>query len=484
MKLLQTHGVEVHVAEQPFDVPSGGQAPSPVPAVGTKEGKAGASVLHFPAGSFVIRMDQPYSRLADAVLDTQYVRGDERVYDDTGWTLGYLKNVQFTRVTKADVLKTPMHLWSGGEAPPTVLTNVADTALFRHVWSQPNTRFSVADDKGTLVANGSGKRDVHLPRIAVMHTWLRTQDEGWYRLALESLGVPYTYISTQVASRTPNLREKFDVIVFPPTGGGNSSTEIVNGLPPGPTLPWKKTPLTPNLGVDETDDMRPGLGMTGVANLQRFVEEGGLLITARDTAVWAVQYGLARWVRTIEPQKLKAPGSILQATIVDKKSPIAWGYDETVPLYVSGGPIFDVGIRFGPPEPPGGDQRPSGRGGKTDPDVPQGRPYVPLPERPKPAPGEEGFQPPEDAPWNVDYAMPRAEDRPRVIVAFPKKADQLLLSGMLEGGEELAGKAVVIDAPRGKGHILLFANNPMWRANTQGSYALVMNAIMNWDALR
>ena len=40
------------------------------------------------------------------------------------------------------------------------------------------------------------------------------------------------------------------------------------------------------------------------------------------------------------------------------------------------------------------------------------------------------------------------------------------------------------DAPRGKGHILLFANNPMWRQNTQGSYALVTNAILNWDHLR
>jgi len=45
-------------------------------------------------------------------------------------------------------------------------------------------------------------------------------------------------------------------------------------------------------------------------------------------------------------------------------------------------------------------------------------------------------------------------------------------------------KPLVIDAPRGKGHILLFANNPMWRQNTQGSYALVTNAIMNWDHLR
>src|SRR5439155_14916007 len=215
----------------------------------------------------------------------------------------------------------------------------------------------------------------------------------------------------------------------------------------------------------------------------RFVEDGGLLITARDTSVFAVQYGLARWVRVVEPNKLRAPGTILSATVVDKKSPIAAGYDDTIPIYYAGSPIFRVGV-FDEPPPERPDARPSGRGGKSDPDVPQGRPFVPLPPRPTPPPGEEGFQLPEDSPWNSDYALPRPEDRPHVIVTFAKQADQLLMSGMLEGGDEIAGKPVVIDAPRGRGHILLFANNPMWRQNTQGSYALVMNAILNWEHLR
>jgi len=65
-----------------------------------------------------------------------------------------------------------------------------------------------------------------------------------------------------------------------------------------------------------------------------------------------------------------------------------------------------------------------------------------------------------------------------------KKADDLLMSGMLEGGEDIAGTPALVDSPRGKGHILLFAFNPMWRMNTQGTYALVMNAVMNWDHLR
>src|SRR5206468_11733670 len=142
------------------------------------------------------------------------------------------------------------------------------------------------------------------------------QDEGWFRLGLESLGIPYSYISTQEVARTPNLREKFDVILFAPTGGSNSSAEIVNGLPPGPPLPWRKTAITPNLGgIDETDDMRPGLGTIGVDNIARFVDAGGLLITARDTSVWAVQYGLAHYVQVARTTKLRAPGTIVSTTI-------------------------------------------------------------------------------------------------------------------------------------------------------------------------
>ena len=489
MALLRTHGVEVQVADAPFTLktdwppekpPSANDEKSVAASASGAERRPGAAAatreapekpasgeeekpkpapkpVTFAKGTFIVRMDQPYSRLADTMLDTQYVRSTEQVYDDTGWTLGYLKNVEFKRVANPEVLKVAMHAWDGA-TPAAPAANNADTAFIRAYWADASKPKA---------------------RIALLHTWLRTQDEGWWRLALESLGVPYSYISTQQVAKTPALREKFDVIVFPPTGGNNASQEIVNGLPPGPTLPWKKTPLTPNLAVDETDDMRPGLGLSGVENLTKFVEDGGLLITSRDTAVWAAEYGLARYVRVIAPQKLRAPGTILSASVTDKKSPIAAGYDDSIPIYYANSPIFRVGIT----QTPEAESRPSGRGGKTDPDVPQGRPFVPLPERPKPAPGEEGFQLPEDAPWNSDFAFPKAEDRPRVIVSFASKADQLLLSGMLDGGDELAGKPVVIDAPRGRGHVILFASNPMWRQNTQGSYALVMNAIMNWDRL-
>jgi Zinc carboxypeptidase len=540
MKLLITHGIEVNVADQPFSTKAGwppsaatpagaSDKPAAAPPAQTastdsaasddkKPAKAKDEPVKFPAGSLIVRLDQPYSRLADTLLDTQYVRSDERVYDDTGWTLGYQKNLEVRRIVNPEVLKVPMHRWTESHQPvkgsKLAITNAADTDLARLRFAAPQAKIVVLDEEvsasgrkwpaGTvIVSNDDGvalrrafagvnlsttaidsavaakSHELRTPRIALLHTWLRTQDEGWFRLALESLGVPYTYISTQDAAREADLRRRFDVILFPPSGGSGAQ-DIVNGLPPGPPLPWKKTELTPNLGVDQTDDMRPGLGLAGVDNLQRFVESGGLLITVGDTAEWAVSYGLARWVSVVKPEKVRAPGTILLASVTDRKSAVTAGYDETVPVYYNGAMLFRVGVL---PRPDTRESRPSGRGGKDDPDVPQGRAYVPLPEQPKPSAGEEGFQPPEDAPYNFEPYMPRREDRPRVLVSLAKPADKLLLSGMLEGGDEIAGKPIVVDCPRGKGHVLLFAINPMWRLNTQGTYALVMNAIMNWDSL-
>jgi hypothetical protein len=104
--------------------------------------------------------------------------------------------------------------------------------------------------------------------------------------------VPYDYLSTQDVSKDDNLNAKYDAIIFPPVGRGTQV--IVNGLPMfGNPLPWKKTDLTPNLGSeDSTDDMRPGLGWSGVQNLQNFVRKGGLLITSMDTADFAGHHRL------------------------------------------------------------------------------------------------------------------------------------------------------------------------------------------------
>jgi hypothetical protein len=109
--------------------------------------------------------------------------------------------------------------------------------------------------------------DLDIPRIGYVHSWQRTQDEGWVRAALDTYGVPYTYFSDQKL-KDGNLRAKYDVIIYPHVGG--SATSQVNGVPKTGTtpLPYKKTAATPNLGaLDQTEDIRGGMGMDGLLEL-------------------------------------------------------------------------------------------------------------------------------------------------------------------------------------------------------------------------
>ena len=141
---------------------------------------------------------------------------------------------------------------------------------------------------------------VGVPRIALLHTWVNTQNEGWFRLALEECEILYAYISDQTVRATPNLREKYDVIVFPPVT--NNLARLINGVPKrvlpdgsefGGPIPWKNTPLTPNLGgVDQTDDIRGGLGFQGLANLKKFIEDGGVFIPITASASLPVELGM------------------------------------------------------------------------------------------------------------------------------------------------------------------------------------------------
>ena len=68
-------------------------------------------------------------------------------------------------------------------------------------------------------------------------------------------------------------------------------------------------------------------------------------------------------------------------------------------------------------------------------------------------------------------------------VRWTPKADSLLVSGLLDAGDEMAGRATVVDAPLGKGHVVLFGTRPMWRWQSQGAFALMLNAMSNWNAL-
>src|SRR5205823_2239387 len=181
------------------------------------------------------------------------------------------------------------------------------------------------------------------PRIALVHTWINTQDEGWWRQTLDIRGVPFAYISTQALTNDADLQSKYDVILFPPVGRA-SAQQIITGTPMyGNPIPWKTTELTPNIGKeDSTDDIRPGMGWTGLMHLQKFVRDGGVLIAVDDTAEFAQQFGFTPGVSTTTSQRLKVVGSVLRSKMVDAASPIAYGYGDDLSIYADNPPIFSV----------------------------------------------------------------------------------------------------------------------------------------------
>ncbi|MCU1317027.1 MAG: hypothetical protein JWN63_2349, partial [Candidatus Acidoferrum typicum] len=329
------------------------------------------------------------------------------------------------------------------------------------------------------------------PRIALVHNWQNTQNDGWFRIPMDELKVPYTYVADTWLRETPNLRERFDVVILPPMGSGGPAglSAVLRGLPMrGDPRPWKISDETPNFvasGLDSTDDIRGGLGYQGLANLERFVRDGGLLIAVQTSASLPVAGGMTEMVNVSDARSMQAPGSVVLSTIDDKKSPITYGYDEKLYVYFRQGPVITVGGNFlgpGPEESPGSPSRSSGRGTASDPDVIQARPYEP-PEKPvKRTPREQELYVPEDLPDFTRWAIPPKDQQPRVVLRFAAEKD-LLLSGMITGGNEIAEKPAVVDVPHGKGHVVLFANNPMWRGETMGSYFLVFNAILNFDHL-
>jgi hypothetical protein len=518
VNLLRLMGVEINTATKEFEVK------------GQK----------YPAGSYIVRMDQPYSRMADMMLDTQYYNvNDPRPYDDTGWTLGALRNVKTVRVTDKSVLDAPMVMLTsdakvrgkleGAQTAAFLINHNTDNTLMTLRYKLQNVKMNAAEDTfkvgdrqfnaGSFIIKAEGNpadlrqqleavvtdlgliatavdkvpdiktHELAVPRIAILHTWTNTQNEGWFRIEFDKYGVPYKYISVHEIRDTLNLREKYDVIIFPPVGG--TAQTIVNGLPKnGDPIPWMKSDVTPNLGMspDTTNDMRGGIELKGMANLQRFIEEGGLFVPITSVSSLTIDYGITSGV-TIQPaRQLIAQGSVFNATFADKKSPIAYGYGDNLTVYFSTAPLFNVGGLGGfggaggggggQGQAGGGGDRVSGRGSKTDPDIVQGMPQPPAlrPQQPSPDGIPEEFR-------QFAGAIPPPNMRPRVILRFAQDEKNLLVSGMLAGGSELAGRPAVVDIPVGKGHVVMFATNPMWRHQTQGEFFLLFNAALNFNNL-
>lgn len=535
LRLLQQQGVEIHRADAPL--------------------KAGKE--EFPAGSYVVRMDQPYSRMADMMLDRQYFNADDpRPYDDVGWTMGPLFNVNTVRVEDAAVLDAPMillkgqakapggvkKLGSGGAVQAFIINHNADNQIATFLFKQNNLKVLVAekafeaqgekfnagsfilrtdqnseDLEGVLATAGReheimafgvtaapevAVHDLVIPRVALMHTWQSTQDEGWVRIALDEMEIPYDYIDVQAVRDDGRLKDKYDVILFGHSRG--DALSVLQGISGDKPQPWKKTELTPNLGLPvSTDDMRGGLEFEGVIHLRDFVKAGGVFVTLANGSALPIQLGLAQGISIKQTTNLWARGGVFKADVADGTSPLAYGYGDSLGIYFSQAPVFATGgfgrfrgMMMGSMRG-GAAGKVSGRGSATDPDIPQGRPRdlgqrtieewqkAEKERKEKEKKEKEDDQPADEQHEERPLGAPGASAgaRARTILKFTTDVKNLLISGGLANGEEMAGAPALVDATLGDGHIVMFSFNPMWRHQTRGAHFLVLNAMLNWKNL-
>jgi hypothetical protein len=519
VNLLRLEGVEVHTANAAFT----------------------AGQVQVAAGDYVVRMDQPYSRLVTNFLDTQFFApGNPSPYDDTGWSLTLLHNVKAVKVDDKSVLDQAMTLLTADAKVPGTVNGTGPVVIIDHNGDSnlATFRFAVKDVKmlaaeepfeaagqkfaaGAFIIPGADRAKIEaavkefglvayavaaapgvksheltVPRIGYVHSWSNTQNEGWVRMVFDKYRIPYTYMG-DTKLREPNLRQRFDVIIFPHVGGTAQSQ--VNGVSGTAPIPYKKTDLTPNLGVqDSSDDIRGGMGFEGLMNLRQFVEDGGLLITEGSTSTIFPEYHLVEGVTVEEPAGLFARGVVLKSVFADRKSPIAYGYDsDALAVYFSSGPVMNAGGGgmggFGGGQRGGGAQIPGVGQNLTPNAIPQTLATLEGgPAAAEPATGGRGGQRGAMAPdmaggggrgGRGGAGAADTSSRPRVILRFPTDPNDMLLSGGLVGQQALVGRAVVIDAPLGKGHVVMFANRPYWRYESFGSFNLGFNAILNWNHL-
>jgi hypothetical protein len=177
-------------------------------------------------------------------------------------------------------------------------------------------------------------------------------------------------------------------------------------------------------------------------------------------------------------------GTVLNTVFVARDNPVAYGFGAGVPVISANGMAFNISYTLGNR---GGRllmdpyaERPTGRGSVDDSDEPTGRKVAEAEPLVKQQPWEAKKLNEEEMRNNLSV-LP-AELRPEVILRF-SEGKSLLLDGLLDKGSSIAEHAVVVDAHLGQGNVLLFGNNPVYRGETVGNYALVFNAILNYQHL-
>ncbi len=426
----------------------------------------------FPAGSYVIKRNQPYARLAKILLEKQvYPDAVTRTYDDASWTMGLMSRIDVKEIADKAVLDvavdpvTEVKLAgkvSGSGSTFAVAhygSNNMITLRYRlkdlkvQAAEKEFTEGGVAFPAGSFIVRGGAARirsaveslgltavalgsapsvpmhDLNLPRLAVFSTWGSTQDVGWVRYALDKFEVPYDLIYKE-RIRQGNLKAAYDEIVIP-NQAGTAKRLVFDVEGRGQPVAYKKSAEFKNLGMyGESDDITGGMGLEGVAELDRFVKAGGVLVTLGVSSYFPAEFGLAPSVEaTRTSAQFYSPGAIIDAEILQPQNPIFYGYDtKMIPVRYGSGPLLSVQTNQNPFDAPPG---------------------------------------PPPTPKNVLMRYPGGDDH--------------VLSGLMRGANEIRNRAAIVDAPSGKGRVILFAGNPCYRWQNFGEFNMLFNTVLNFD---
>ena len=288
-----------------------------------------------------------------------------------------------------------------------------------------------------------------IPRIAVWHLWSDTEATGWLRLALDQEKIPYDYIRDEEI-RAGKLRDKYDIILF----GDNDESwkSMVQGIDPKwSPMPYTKTPEYPSQGVpDASDDITGGIGWGGMANLQEYLNAGGLMITLGNGSALPLEGGLVRGVQR-GGGGVYTPGVELKVKFSRPDHPLAYGYPTETSAF------------------------------RTDLSVYSVRPARPALRRP--AVGHCGRRRRSATlPRARTRAPTRTRTRTRTRPASRRTPRWSSRAAARSSRSWRAGRRSWT-CPSGKGRVIAFNFSPMHRDLNHSDYRFLWNGILNWSAL-
>jgi hypothetical protein len=261
--------------------------------------------------------------------------------------------------------------------------------------------------------------DADAPRIAIYTSWNGTQEIGWVRYTFDRFGIPYDLIYKERAKKG-NLRADYDVIVMPTQQANRQAVFQPSAARP---VPYLKSDKYKFLGMyGESPDITGGMGGEGVEAFAKFLDAGGTLVAMGDAVRFPAEFGFARSVDTSGSTSTNfyAPRPLVNAEVLRLDHPVFYGYSEHfMPVKYLGGPLMTVG---------GADQG--------------------------------------------------------SVLARYVGGDAAVLSGLMRGADEIRNRPFALDLPggySGKGRVLLFSNNPIYRWQNHGEFNMVFNALLNWN---